>query len=283
MYNELCDCLPEKIQKILINYDRIDEIRIRKNRRLCLTQNNKTLVLSYVVSDSDFEYCLSRLCKNSLHTYYESIKKGFIPFDNGYRIGICGNAIVDNGVITNITNINSLNIRIPTVDIEIPDRFLANAKLEKGCLIFSPPNCGKTTLLKATIKHLSSPPYNLRVCVIDPKNELYSERYHSDCAADFLIGYPRHEATDIAMRNMSPDVLICDEIGLNDDIAPLIECKNSGISLICSAHAGSISELLTRPSLKKLHELNTFHSYVQIRIKDRKRSYEYLKREDLHT
>ncbi len=274
-------CLPDVIREKTALYPRANEIRMRKNRPLCFTIDNKNLVTDCIVKETDIEYCVINLCKNSLHTYFEQIKQGYIPFDDGYRIGVCGDAVVEKSEIINISKINSLNIRIPTNDFVVPYDVLKNINADRGILIYSPANYGKTTLLKALTAYLSLPPNNKRISVIDCKKEIYSEKVHQKCSADFYSGYPKYQAIDMAIRTMSPEIIVCDEIGLEDDIASLIEAKNCGINLICTAHAKNTTELFERKNIARLHTNNVFYGYIGIFLESGKRIYKYQKREDL--
>ena len=85
----------------------------------------------------------------------------------------------------------------------------------------------------------------------------------------------------MAIRTMSPEIIICDEIGIKDSPAPFIECKNSGIALICSTHAGSIDELMGRKNISTLHDAELFDGYLGIFYKNGKRTYEYLSRKEI--
>ena len=67
---------------------------------------------------------------------------------------------------------------------------------------------------------------------------------------DVLNGYSRGEGIMCALRSLSPEVIICDEIG--GDAEEIRQCMNCGVKLIVSAHAGSIRELMSRPALQKL-------------------------------
>ncbi len=274
-------CLPTPVIDIIRNYNTVNEIRMRKNCPLALTVGNKNLICNYVTTRSDIEYSLSRFCKNSVYSYFDFINQGYIPFDNGYRIGVCGNAVLEKNNVINISEVKSLNIRIPCEEINIPTAFLKNLPYEKSLLVFSGPNIGKTTFLKNAAALLASPPFNKRVTVIDCKNEIHSNSIHHACPIDFFTNYPKYTAIDLAIRNMSPQILICDEIGLNDEIAPLIECRNSGVALICSAHASTTEELFRRENIKKLHKANVFGGYIGITQIDNTRHYSYINREDI--
>lgn len=271
----ILECLPEEIRVKLMEYNEINEIRIRKNCPLCITVGKNNLVTTYVCTNEDIEFCISHLCKNSFYAYIEQIKQGYIPLENGYRVGICGRSVTENNIITNICDIQGINIRVPNTKLHYPDGLLDGIEAEKGIMVYSPPAYGKSSLLKAIIKNLSSPPKNKRIAVIDCKYELYSEDMHKGLPADFYVGYPKYQAIDMAIRNMSPEIIVCDEIGISDDVSPIIECKNCGVNVICSAHARDIGELKTRPNIQTLHKLKVFNGYLGISYKNGKRVYKY--------
>lgn len=274
-------CLPAAVAQIISKHQNINEIRMRVNCPLSLTVGNKNIICNYVTTKEDIKNSLAQFCKGSVYSFSENINQGFITFDGGYRIGICGKAVLEKNEIINVSDIKSLNIRIPNRNIFIPKYFLSNLPYEKSLLIYSPPNLGKTTLLKIIATQLGSSPKNKRVVVIDCKNEIYSPTLHKGCSIDFFTNYPKSTAIDLAVRNMSPQYIICDEIGLHEDIESLIECRNSGINLICSAHASSIEELLKRDNIKKLHQAGVFDGYTGIRLNNQTREYIYCKREDI--
>ncbi len=279
---DLTDCLPLTVQKIMLNYPTINEIRMRKNCPLCFTVGNKNIVTDSITSKEEIEMTVQKLCRNSLHTFFDSIKKGFIPFENGYRIGVCGQAVAENNIITNISEINSLNIRIPVKKTVIPSSLLNSIPSNNGTLIYSSANYGKTTLLREIIKKFSLPPHNKRIAVIDTKNEIYSAEIHSKCPVDFFISYPKYEAMNIAIQTMSPEIIVCDEIGIQDEVSSLIQCKNCGVTLICSTHAKNLSELLSRKNIAELYKNNIFSTYIGIDFVSNKRVYNFKTQGEIH-
>ncbi len=274
-------CLPIAVVDIIRAYKNINEIRMRENCKLSLTVGNKNIICNYVTSKRDIEYSFTQFCKCSVYSYLDNIIQGFITFDGGYRIGVCGKAVLDKKEIINVSEIKSLNIRIPSEEITIPSDFLGNLPYEKSLLIYSAPSAGKTTLLKKIASFLGSQPYNKRVVVIDCKNEIYSAPLHQGRSIDFYTNYPKSTAIDLAVRNMSPQYIICDEIGLYEETDSLIECKNSGVSLICSAHANSTDELLKKENIKKLHKAGVFGGYIGIKPVNNTRQYTYCRQEDI--
>ncbi|MBR6682671.1 MAG: hypothetical protein IKL40_06780 [Clostridia bacterium] len=282
MINEkILGCFSPDIREIISKYPLINEIRMRKNSRLCFTVGNNNIITDHTVTEKEVQFSVNSFCKNSLHTYFDDIKKGFIPYDYGCRIGVCGKAVTEGGNVINISEITSLNVRLPAEKTYIPTELLKNLRIGNGLLVYSPPGYGKTTLLREIISFYSSPPYNKRIVVIDSRNELSFGNEEALSTVDVFSGYPKAIAIDIAVRTMSPEIVVCDEIGLNDDTNALVECKNCGVVLICSAHAKSITELLCRKNIKLMHNMHVFGGYLGINLKNRQRTYDYKKWEDI--
>ncbi|MCL2817303.1 MAG: stage III sporulation protein AA, partial [Clostridiales bacterium] len=66
------------------------------------------------------------------------------------------------------------------------------------------------------------------------------------------------EGMMLLIRSMSPQVLICDEIGRAEDAAAIMEAAKAGIKVIASAHGGSREEMLARPAVGRLIENGVF-------------------------
>ena len=273
--------LPSEVVRTIRELNTVNEIRLRKDCPFCLSIDGKNHVYKYVTTRTEIDHCINTLCKNSVHTYFDFINRGYIPLKNGYRVGVCGKAVLEKQNIINISEITGINIRIPAKSISIPSIFLENLPYSDGFLVYSAPNIGKTTFLRYVAYSLSQPPHNKKICVIDCKNEIYSEPLHKNCPIDFFTGYPKYEAIEMAIRNMSPDFIICDEIGLTDDATPLIECKNSGVSLICSAHANSIDDLIKRKNVREMQSNGTFGGYVGISAENGNRRYTFTPSEEI--
>lgn len=63
---------------------------------------------------------------------------------------------------------------------------------------------------------------------------------------DVLCGAEKSEGIMLALRSLSPEIIICDEIG--NDAAAVEQAVFCGVKVIASAHAGSLTELQRRPS-----------------------------------
>ena len=77
------------------------------------------------------------------------------------------------------------------------------------------------------------------------------------------------QAMEQALRSMSPGIIICDEIGSEQDVRAVRQCVNSGVRLIATAHARSKDELLSRPALKRILSTGAFSTLIFLRGRER--------------
>ena len=121
---------------------------------------------------------------------------------------------------------------------------------------------GKTTLLRALAKEVSSPRYGRHTVIVDTRGELNVELNDPTLNLDVMSGYPRELGIEIAVRTMGAQLIICDEIGSMADAHATLGAANCGVPLIASAHAASVGELLERPAIEILHRAHVFGKYV---------------------
>ena len=74
---------------------------------------------------------------------------------------------------------------------------------------------------------------------------------------DVYSGYLKASAMEQAIRAMSPEYLICDELG-GDDTEAIRECVRSGVAVIATVHARDADELKARKALRELLETGAF-------------------------
>ena len=138
---------------------------------------------------------MAALCGYSIHTHAQEIRQGYISLPGGGRVGLCGQAILQNGELRGIEHIASLNLRIAR---EIPgaaDPLMAAVySMKYGMLIYGPPGSGKTTILKDVIRQLTDGSYGYHtVAAADERGELQCGTA-SLSTLDHLLGYPKHIA-----------------------------------------------------------------------------------------
>ena len=64
-----------------------------------------------IVTKDDLQKTLTGLVKFSYYAYEEELAKGFVTINGGHRVGVCGKAVVKEGMPTLIKEISSVNIR----------------------------------------------------------------------------------------------------------------------------------------------------------------------------
>ena len=65
---------------------------------------------------------------------------------------------------------------------------------------------------------------------------------------------------------MNPQVIICDEIGTDDEAIAIAQAQNCGVPLIASAHGSCVESIMKRRGMRFLHDVGAFSLYVGIRI-----------------
>ena len=175
------------------------------------------------------------------------------------------------GEIQSVTDISSLNIRIPERVIGCADRayeIMAEDDFSRGILVWSVPGMGKTTLLRELAARLATGKRARRVALVDTRYEL-SPGIEGIGIIDVLGGYPRAEGIEIAKRTLGAQVIICDEIADRDDAEAILQAHNSGICVAASAHASSAQPLMTEEPLAGLFRAGVFGTYYGLLAQDK--------------
>lgn len=241
--------------KISLPQGSIAEIRLRTGRSACAVMTDGRLVkCSAPFSRQDIGECFLELCGNSVHSFAREISEGYITLPGGHRVGFCGTAVEQGGRLSTLKDISSLNIRFAREVRGCAEELCARAFSGGLCslIVCGKPLSGKTTVLRDIARILGD---TRRVAVVDTRGEIagvYGGVPALDIGenTDVLNGYSRGEGIMCALRSLSPEVIICDEIG--GDAEEIRQCMNCGVKLIVSAHAGSIRELMSRPALQEL-------------------------------
>ena len=255
----------------------LEEIRIRICQPVILLTNTQELFLKdastntfYVPGTEELKEILERITKSSFYAYLDDIKNGFVTVEGGHRIGICGRGVMDNGSIGNIKDISFLNIRIANEKKGISDRILPQI-LENGAvkntLIISPPQAGKTTLLRDITRNISNTLQGGKVSLIDERGEIaaiYNGIPQNDIGirTDVLTGIPKSDGMILAIRSLSPTVLITDELGSCKEVDAVFTAINSGVKIITTVHGEDEMEIQKREDLKSLFQNRVFQKII---------------------
>lgn len=266
------------------NIQNIHEIRLRCGKPLAVSSYGKIKYISscggltdyisgaYIVKQSDIEYTFQALCSYSIHSYENEIAQSFITVKGGHRAGIAGSAVIKDNKVSSVKHISSINFRIASQIKGCSDRIYSQLLSEypQSVLIAGLPSSGKTTVLRDLCRNLAG---RYCVSVIDERGEIGAV-YHGEPQNDIGImcdvfdGYPKVDGLYTALRVMSPDIAVCDEIGGEDEVRQLLSCVNAGVKIIASAHAGNRDELYRRKNIKILLDNGVFDYIVFLGSKD---------------
>lgn len=268
--------IDELVRRTQGSNERIEEIRIRSGGSVYITLGGRgikrNVSLERTVSSDEVAEMLEQMCDGSLYAYKESIVNGYISLDKGVRVGVCGRASVEDGKILGVYNVSSLNIRLPckvsAVDSNLVETVRRAVIRGEGVLIYSPPSQGKTTLLRSLSRELARGVSPMRVVLVDTRDEIGGLLGGEKLSLDVLFGYPKADGIRIATAFMNPQVIICDEIGMDDEASAIAQAQNCGVPLIASAHGSSAEKVLKRNGMRLLHEVGAFSLYVGIQISD---------------
>lgn len=264
--------ISEEIQRIVRcrigGAGEVREISVRAEGRCTVKHRHEKIPLISGVSAEEAAEIAGKLCEGALYAKRDDIASGFITLKGGIRVGICGHAKYDGGKLVGVSEIRSMLFRIPGHECafreELFEIYLDG--IGSGMLIYSAPGVGKTTALRELASFIGGGASAKRVAVVDERCE-FDEDDYSYCEADILKGYKRHTGIEIACRTMSPSVIIMDEIG-GEDAENILSAVKCGIPMIASAHASSLDELLSKPSLKPLTDIGVFQTFVGISLED---------------
>ena len=222
--------------------ERISELRVRAGRFASLTLEGRNLLLPTVLSQEEIADALLFFCHGSLYAHADALCEGYISIGGGCRVGVAGRAVTEKGSITAVREVSSLSVRIARRCVgaeSVAYTALAERDFSVGMLIYSKPGVGKTTMLRELARRLSIGRLARRVAIVDSRAELDAGQLPEGALVDILSDYPKAEGIERAVRALSPELLICDEIGSARDAEAILAVQYAGVPLIASAHGDS--------------------------------------------
>ena len=244
----------------------VNEIKIRASSFISFFIKETEIKSNIYVVSTIMEEIIACLCAGSIYAHFETIKKGYISVGKGIRAGICGSAVQDNSEIIGICNISSINIRIPQ-RIFFAGEFVFNLLKENAfnssVLLYSAPGVGKTTILRDLVCRLTSHTPSIRHAVIDTREEITP--FLDGITSDVFLSYPKGMGIEQATKNMTPQIIICDEITNREDAEAILYSACCGVTLVATTHAKSYEELMSKEIIKPLFDCGCFDYAVGVK------------------
>ena len=292
--------LPPELRSIMTRLpshilDGLEEIRIREQRPLEINARGDYYFITpkgalsdhpaeaYIPTKEDAHQLLDLMTNHSLYTMEEQLRRGFVTIAGGHRIGLAGRTVLSQGRVSHLREISSFNIRIArevhgTASSVMPQILNFKQQHIHHTLIVSPPQHGKTTLLRDIARSAASGCWYhpdarwkaLKVGIVDERSEIAGcikgvPSFNLGYRTDVLDSCPKAEGMMMLIRSMSPDVLIVDELGREDDIAAVREAVHAGVTVIASAHGNDLDEISRRPGLGAVLNEGLFSRIVLLR------------------
>lgn len=265
---------------LISDMESVHEIRMRTDRPLSVASFGKERFLTEkgnlteypdmcrIVTHEDMEYSFKAVCDCSIYSYRREISEGFITLEGGNRVGICGTAVTENGRVSSLKYISGLNFRIAGQAFGCAEEICRRILKEGLCsvLIIGPPMSGKTTIIRDMCRIFGR---TNRISIIDERGEIgavYHGRAQNDAGrlSDIFDGYPKAEGIMTAVRVMSPDIVVCDEIGGQDDCTALLAAANTGVRIVASVHGSGLDGIKKRKYLDEVIESGIFKCFVTL-------------------
>lgn len=257
----------------------IHELRFRTDQRISLTMSGMPLLLGELpecpaslralrLTALQMEEILYALCGGSVHTHQTELAQGYVTAVGGCRAGIAGRFVVRNGQLV-LQKITSVNFRIArNIPIFLPPELCNVLRTGNfaGLIIAGEPGSGKTTLLRRVAEELGIA--GRTTAVIDERGELFPEIFGPvPPNVDVLAGVPKEAAIQMALRTLSPQVILLDELGGTGESAAVERGFFSGVDFIASIHASGFEDARRRPQVSYLLQHGIIKYFVLLRGK----------------
>lgn len=261
-----------------------EELRLRAGRALSVLLPEGELALKITVLPEDLEALCNLATEFSRYAAMESIRDGYLSVRGGCRLGLCGTAVMKDGVNTNLRELSSAAIRIARerkgIAEELAPQLFSDGRF-MSTLILSPPGGGKTTLLRDLVRCLSDgrgcP--DQRVALADERGEVAvmwrgAPQMEIGRQTDVIESCPKAVAIPMLLRCMNPQIVAVDEITQPEDLLAMTQAANCGVGLLATIHAADTEELLRKPLYASLLEAKVFSKAIRIVRNGEERAYQ---------
>ncbi len=264
----LAPCFPETVRSEMdmLLPGELREIRIRALRPTMFVTAGRSVSLAWAPEKDQLTAMAEAWSEHSLYARSDETGQGYCTLRGGHRMGMCGRVVHRDGRAV-LADIGSVCIRIacewPGCAAPLTNELQHGGSL----LLIGPPGSGKTTMLRDIARQLGSGAHPKQVALVDERSELAAcvagiPQLDVGDATDVLDALPKTEAIPWLIRSMSPQYIVTDELGGEQDADALLDAVHAGVSVCASVHGTSLADAASRPALAALMARRVFARYA---------------------